>query len=113
MNLMANAEKFTENGYIKIEAQIIGREKLQVSVIDTGIGVKTEDLGMLFLPFQQVDMSSTKEYGGTGLGLHLCKKIVGLLNGDISVESEYGKGSQFTFTVPLLFEAQNEKDISD
>ena len=77
------------------------------------MGINAEDMDILFEPFQQIDMSTTKEFEGTGLGLYLCKKIVILMGGDIFAESDFGKGSEFVFTVPLKYEAPNEKDISD
>ena len=112
MNLVANAVKFTEKGGIKITSEVV-EDKLRVSVIDTGMGINAEDMDILFEPFQQIDMSTTKEFEGTGLGLYLCKKIVILMGGDIFAESDFGKGSEFVFTVPLKYEAPNEKDISD
>ena len=75
---------------------------LIVIVSDTGIGIKDQDLKKLFQPFQQVDMSSTRKHEGTGLGLYLCKRIVELLNGEISASSEYGKGSQFKIIIPII-----------
>jgi signal transduction histidine kinase len=70
-------------------------------VSDRGIGIREEDLEKLFSPFRQIDMSSTKQYEGTGLGLYLCKKILVLLGGAISVKSEFGSGSTFTFVLPM------------
>jgi two-component system, NtrC family, sensor kinase len=74
---------------------------LTVSVSDSRIGIRSEDIEKLFNPFGQIDMSSTKQYEGTGLGLYLCKKILALLRGTISVKSEYGRGSTFTFILPI------------
>ena len=113
MNLAGNAVKFTESGSITITSEITADSNLQVNIQDTGMGIKAEDIKILFLPFQQIDMSSTKEFEGTGLGLYLCKKIVNLLGGDISAKSEFGKGSEFIFTIPLKYEGSHEKDISD
>ncbi len=100
VNLLSNAIKFSKTGGIRVAAGAADGI-LRVSVTDTGIGIRPEDLGKLFAPFQQVDMTVTKSYEGTGLGLYMCKKILGLLKGEISVESEYGRGSTFTFTLPL------------
>jgi len=85
---------------------------LEIRVIDTGIGIKKEDMNKLFEPFQQIDMPLTKDRKGTGLGLYLTKKLVTLLGGNISAKSEFGKGSEFTFTLPLKYEEEqrNEKD---
>ena len=72
-----------------------------ISVADTGIGIKPEDMNRLFFPFLQVDASLVKKYEGTGLGLYLSKKLANLLGGDITVTSEYGKGSEFVVTLPV------------
>lgn len=112
MNLVSNAIKFTDQGSVKISGGILKDKILEVRVTDTGIGIKKEDLNKLFKPFQQIDASLTKRYEGTGLGLHLTKKLVALLGGNISAKSEYSKGSEFTFTLPLKYEEEqrNEKD---
>ncbi len=99
LNLASNAIKFTEHGEITIKVALINHH-LSVSVSDTGIGIKNENLGMLFVAFHQLDGSAKRVYEGTGLGLYLCKKLVEMMNGDIGVESEFGKGSTFTFTLP-------------
>jgi PAS domain S-box-containing protein len=102
VNLLENAAKFTERGSIDISAGASpgpGEEiTLRVSVRDTGIGIPKDKLPIIFAPFQQVDGSNTREHGGTGLGLTICKKIATLLGGDIRVESEPGIGSTFHFT---------------
>jgi PAS domain S-box-containing protein len=100
-NLISNAIKFTPNGgKVSIYCKKSGNRAL-VSIIDTGIGISAEDKEKLFQPFTQLDASATKQYSGTGLGLALVKKIVNLHQGDIWVESDPGKGSNFTFAVPL------------
>lgn len=100
-NLVSNAIKFTpSSGKVSIYCKKSGNRAL-ISVIDTGIGISTEDQVKLFQPFTQLDASATRQYCGTGLGLALVKKIVNLHQGDIWVESEPGKGSNFTFAVPL------------
>ncbi|MBI4488367.1 MAG: GAF domain-containing protein [Deltaproteobacteria bacterium] len=100
LNLLSNAAKFTEQGEIKVSAwQEDNFLKLVVS--DTGIGMKKEALEYIFEEFRQADMSSTRKYGGTGLGLAIVKKFVNLMGGDIGVESEVGKGSKFTITLPM------------
>lgn len=101
INLVSNAVKFTKQGSVKITGRILPGKRVEISVIDTGIGIKKETMDKLFSPFQQIDMSLTKQYEGTGLGLYLCKTLLGLLGGDISVKSEYGKGSVFTVVLPL------------
>jgi signal transduction histidine kinase len=100
LNLLSNAAKFTEKGEIKVAAwRDDGMLKLTVS--DTGIGMKQEALALIFDEFRQADMSSTRKYGGTGLGLAIVKKFINLMGGDIVVESEVGKGSKFTITMPM------------
>ena len=101
MNLVSNAVKFTDQGSVKITATVPGDDNPEVRVIDTGVGIKKEDMNKLFLPFQQIDVSLTKKHEGTGLGLYLTKRLVILLGGDISAKSEYGRGSEFSFTIPL------------
>jgi len=100
LNLLSNSAKFTEQGEIKVAAwRDDGLLKLTVS--DTGIGMKQEALQYIFEEFRQADMSSTRRYGGTGLGLAIVKKFIILMGGDIVVESEVGKGSMFTITLPM------------
>jgi len=100
-NLATNAIKFTsEKGYVGINANLIDN-MLQVRVIDNGIGIATEDLPKLFKSFQQLDSDLKREHDGTGLGLILVKKYVEMHGGNVWVESEVGKGSTFTFTIPV------------
>lgn len=101
-NLLSNASKFTpDGGKLRIEAS---RKDgwCQVSVSDNGIGVKEEDLKQIFEPFYQADTSMTRERRGTGLGLTVVKEIVEMHGGQVWVESKYGKGSRFIFTLPLV-----------
>jgi signal transduction histidine kinase len=74
---------------------------LHASVIDSGIGIRPDQLKLLFEAFRQLDGSSRRLYEGTGLGLHLCRKLLDLMSGHIQVESEFGAGSRFSFSVPL------------
>ncbi|PIX84763.1 MAG: histidine kinase, partial [Nitrospirae bacterium CG_4_10_14_3_um_filter_53_41] len=101
MNLISNAVKFTDQGSIRISARVSKEDQVEIRVSDTGVGIKPEAMQVLFQPFQQVDMSLTKKYEGTGLGLYLCKKLSGLLGGTISVQSRFGKGSEFTVLLPV------------
>ncbi|NMB58105.1 MAG: PAS domain S-box protein, partial [Chloroflexi bacterium] len=104
INLLNNAVKFTEEGSVTIKSRVLdGRVK--VSITDTGIGIREEDLQTLFKPFRQVDTGITRQYEGTGLGLSICKRLVDLLGGSISVTSEPGKGSTFAFDLPLSKES--------
>ncbi len=102
INLMGNAAKFTEEGHIIIsmhlEDETENRIKIHATVEDTGIGILEKDVENIFSLFQQADASTTKKYGGTGLGLPISKQIINLMGGDIWVESEIGKGSCFHFT---------------
>ncbi len=102
VNLINNAIKFTEHGQIAVEARVLERTtskiKLQFAVRDTGIGMTEEQRGRMFQAFTQADGSTTRKYGGTGLGLTICKRLVELMGGAIWVESAPGAGSTFSFT---------------
>jgi signal transduction histidine kinase len=100
LNLVSNACKFTENGVITVEAARAGDEGVEVSVHDTGIGISPEQLATLFQSFTQADASTTRKYGGTGLGLALSRKLCRMMGGDISVESTPGEGSTFRVHIP-------------
>ena len=99
LNLLSNAVKFTEKGEIKISAWQED-DSLKLSVSDTGIGMKKEALENIFEEFHQANRSSRRTYGGTGLGLAIVKRLLDLLGGSIAVDSEEGKGSKFTVTLP-------------
>ena len=105
MNLAGNAIKFTPAGSVRIDASTSpledGRIRLQIEVIDTGIGLSEEECGRIFMPFTQADSSITRRFGGTGLGLTICRRLAELMEGDISVSSEPGKGSVFSVRVSL------------
>ncbi|UAJ14675.1 PAS domain S-box protein [Aquirufa lenticrescens] len=104
-NLTSNALKFTENGSVKISVKPISvssdATELEVRVTDTGIGISPMNLEKLFNAFQQVDNSTSKNYGGTGLGLAISREFCKMMDGEIGVESEEGKGSTFWFTIKL------------
>jgi len=103
-NLLSNAVKFTpDGGEIQVKCEVSPHKPgfVQVSVRDTGIGVQAEDLPKLFREFTQLESSYTRKYQGTGLGLAITKKLVEIHGGTISVESIYGQGSTFRFTLPL------------
>ncbi|MDR2630744.1 MAG: response regulator [Spirochaetaceae bacterium] len=108
-NLLSNAVKFTpEQGSIRLKAELEKPEKeengactLRISVADTGIGITADQLGRLFSSFEQADSSTSRRFGGTGLGLVISKRIVNMMGGDFYVESEPGKGSTFTFWVKV------------
>ncbi|MGB0936288.1 MAG: response regulator [Colwellia sp.] len=117
LNLLSNAVKFTEKGHVILKSTVIEedlekgeRRKVLYQIIDTGIGLTDEAKGRLFQRFSQADESTTRKYGGTGLGLAICKLLVELMSGKVSVESEVGKGSQFSVELPLLTKESIEKE---
>ncbi|MFQ5630159.1 MAG: ATP-binding protein, partial [bacterium] len=99
-NLVDNAIKFTESGSVTVSAAVTN-EVVKISVADTGIGIPEEKFNTVFRSFEQVDASTAREYGGTGLGLAITKKLVELHDGAIRLESEVGKGTTFSFTLPI------------
>jgi len=102
LNLINNAVKFTESGFVRVEVALekecAGVAMLRFSVTDTGIGLSVEQSKLIFEPFRQADGSITRKYGGTGLGLAICSSLVELMGGTISVSSNPGRGSTFSFT---------------
>jgi signal transduction histidine kinase/CheY-like chemotaxis protein len=104
MNLIGNAQKFTHEGHILLKISCTngngGNSVLKIEVSDTGIGIPADRLDRLFKSFSQVDSSTTRHYGGTGLGLSIVKQLVKLMGGDVRVESEVGRGSKFSVTLP-------------
>jgi signal transduction histidine kinase/ActR/RegA family two-component response regulator len=108
-NLINNAVKFTEQGRITVRVAQVRRDErtveLTVSVADTGIGISAQQLGELFQPFMQVDVSTSRRYGGSGLGLVISRSLAQAMGGDIQVSSESGAGSTFMLRVPLVIDA--------
>jgi signal transduction histidine kinase len=102
-NLVGNAIKFTEKGEVELRVARVGN-RLRISIRDTGIGMSPEEMARLFKPFQQVDGSITRRFGGTGLGLALSQRLIALMHGVITVESAKGQGSTFTVDMPVLEE---------
>lgn len=100
-NLISNALKFTTNGEVVLAVQPVGDDSIAFAVRDSGIGIAPEKQQIIFEAFQQADGSTTRQYGGTGLGLTICRKLVGLLGGTIEVESEVGQGAVFTVYIPI------------
>ncbi|WP_461247289.1 hybrid sensor histidine kinase/response regulator [Treponema sp. R6D11] len=105
-NLLSNAIKFTpEKGSITLNTRFLKEENgictLQISVSDTGIGISQEQQAKLFQSFEQAESNTTRKYGGTGLGLAICKSIVEMMNGEIWIDSEVGKGSTFVFNIQI------------
>jgi signal transduction histidine kinase/CheY-like chemotaxis protein len=101
LNLLSNAIKFTDTGAIEVELRSTDKEKWQVLVRDTGVGIKAENINTVFERFRQVDGSYTRLVGGFGLGLSISQQLAGLLGGAITVESDYKKGSTFILTLPF------------
>ena len=117
-NLIGNAVKFTpEKGSIDIDARFIGEENgvctIRISVSDSGIGISPEQQSRLFQSFQQAESSTSRKFGGTGLGLVISKSIVEMMNGKIWIESEIGKGSTFTFTMQAKRVDEKQKTLLD
>jgi PAS domain S-box-containing protein len=99
LNLLSNAVKFTESGEVAVSAEF-DATSVRVTVADTGIGIKPDDLAHLFEAFRQLEGSARRRYEGTGLGLHLSKRMLEVIGGTIGVESALGSGSRFSFVVP-------------
>lgn len=114
INLLGNAVKFTKAGHIGLSVREISRNgdmsSIMIKVTDTGIGIKREDMSKLFSNFQQVDTKKNREIEGTGLGLSITKNLVEMMNGTITVDSDYGKGS--TFTVVIQQKIEDSSHIS-
>jgi signal transduction histidine kinase/DNA-binding response OmpR family regulator/HAMP domain-containing protein len=102
LNLLSNAAKFTDQGSITVIAKKMG-SSISISVKDDGIGIEEKNLGKVFEEFQQIDSSSARKYKGTGLGLPIARNYARLLGGDLTVKSEFGKGSTFTLVIPPEF----------
>lgn len=105
LNLVGNAVKFTEKGSVTVTSKLISKKEdivlCEFAVEDTGIGIPTEKLGLVFERFTQASSDTTRKYGGTGLGLTIVQQLLKLQGGNISVKSEEGKGSKFTFYIPF------------
>ena len=108
INLLSNAIKFTDHGSVEVEVSTAGAPtSLVISVTDSGIGIEEAALDRIFSPFQQADASTTRLYGGTGLGLTISRKIAELMGGDLTASSQLGEGSTFTFSTPVGEDAEN------
>ena len=105
LNILSNAIKFTENGKISLSVKVLkdttNTQKIAIVIKDTGIGITKEKIGIIFEPFQQEDITITRKYGGTGLGLSLSKNIINLLGGELDVKSTKNKGSAFKIEIEL------------
>ena len=115
LNLLSNAAKFSENGTITLSARREGREDgdwVLISVTDTGIGIPEEKFDTVFEEFSQADNSTTREYGGTGLGLPISRRFCRMMGGDLTVTSEAGKGSTFIAELPAEVTAVSSSEIT-
>jgi CheY-like chemotaxis protein len=115
INLLSNAAKFTDEGTVSVKAEVqegpAGHPELLVSVMDTGSGIAPEDQGKLFQPFSQVDASSTRKTGGSGLGLSISHQLIQMHGGRIGVQSAPGQGSTFYFTLPIFRGRENMTNL--
>lgn len=117
VNLIGNALKFTSHGEVRLGVELAGGDTgglLRFRVSDTGIGIPPEKIGSIFEKFTQADASTARKFGGTGLGLTICRELVRLMHGELKVESEVGKGSCFSFTtrLPETAEVQEIEPVS-
>ena len=106
VNLLSNAVKFTEKGEIALAVKKQPDGLVEFSVKDSGIGIEKKNLHLVFEEFQQIDSSHSRKYKGTGLGLPISRRLARMLGGDLTVESEYGKGSMFRLVIPSTFTAE-------
>ncbi|HWE49506.1 MAG TPA: response regulator [Bryobacteraceae bacterium] len=105
-NLLSNASKFTSKGRVDLHVKLLPEERISFEVSDTGIGLTAEEIARLFEPFAQGDASTSRKYGGTGLGLVISRRFAQMMGGDITVTSTKGKGSVFTVTLPQTVEPE-------
>lgn len=114
INMLSNAIKFTHQGYVELKCFIKSSSeddiKVRFDIIDTGIGISPDNIDSIFDEFKQADSSITKKYGGTGLGLTICKNLIEMQNGSLSVASQEGNGTTFTFSIP--YKKGTETDIA-
>jgi signal transduction histidine kinase len=116
LNLLSNANKFTDHGTVTIDTRQReegGRDWVTIAVADTGIGMTAEQMGKLFQEFSQASSTTASKYGGTGLGLAISKRFCQMMGGNITVESEPGRGSTFTIRLPRIVETRKERVASD
>ncbi|GIK50450.1 MAG: hypothetical protein BroJett013_31470 [Alphaproteobacteria bacterium] len=117
LNLLSNACKFTKQGEVRLSMRRVeedGEARLVFSVADTGIGLSEEQTGRLFQAFEQASASTAREFGGTGLGLMITRRMAQMMGGEVSVESELGKGATFTLWIPQFYKgfgASGERDV--
>jgi CheY-like chemotaxis protein/anti-sigma regulatory factor (Ser/Thr protein kinase) len=110
-NLVSNAVKFTEKGGVTIRLREPTPHRFELSVLDTGIGISESALRRLFTPFEQAEATTTRRFGGTGLGLAVSRQLAQLMGGTLEVQSTHGHGSCFTLAVPLEAAAREAKPV--
>jgi len=106
LNFCSNAIKFTSQGSVTLRARLLNGHALELAVIDTGVGLSADQISRLFQPFAQADVSTTRRFGGTGLGLFICKQLAALMGGELDVQAEPGRGSCFALRIPLAVDGQ-------
>jgi len=115
INLTGNAIKFTEQGHVAIKVKFCkqndGATQLHFKVSDTGIGISRENIKKVFEKFSQEDTSTTRKFGGTGLGLNISKSLVEMMDGELWVESAAGQGSEFQFKIRLPMGQRTDEDL--
>src|SRR5207248_6784584 len=102
-NLLSNAFKFTEAGEVTLSIKRAAEERISFAVSDTGVGIASDKLRVIFEAFQQADGTTSRKYGGTGLGLSISRELAKALGGEIHVESRLEQGTTFTLTMPITF----------
>ena len=112
-NLLSNASKFTSNGSVALDVRMAPEDHISFAVSDTGIGLSPAQSAKLFEPFTQGDASTSRKYGGTGLGLVISRRFAKMMGGDISVQSEAGKGSIFTLLLPRIVDVELKKPTAE
>ena len=100
-NMLSNAAKFTKKGKITLQVDIEKKTKIKFDIIDTGIGMSEDQLNNVFEEFTQAESSTSKDYGGTGLGLPISKKMTEMMGGEMDVKSTKGEGTTFSITIPI------------
>ena len=100
LNILSNAIKFTHQGKISLKCEKED-DLIKITIEDSGIGIKKDDQNLLFKPFSQINQGLNRNYEGTGLGLSICKNLINMMGGEIKVESVFGKGSRFSFKIPI------------
>jgi CheY-like chemotaxis protein len=111
VNLLSNAVKFTEHGEIVLSVKTEPEGRISFAVRDSGIGIEEKNLPVVFQEFHQIDSSHSRKYKGTGLGLPISRRLARMLGGDLVVESTFGRGSDFTLTIPIVFTVDAVKEV--